>query len=231
MKIAVLDLCIWLPEYQDGQPKFGDLLATWAARGLPDAAFSVVDVVEGEALPAVDAFDGFILSGSDKGVYDDTPWMGPLRDWLISAKEAGKPLFGVCFGHQLMADVFGGKAEKVSAPEVGVRRFQIDGQDVSGYVWHQDQVTKVPPGASVIGSADYCPVAALSYDFPAMSVQFHPEYPPEYVSDFLRRSGSEVLPPDLTGPAIKQFEDSDVEADLFAAQMAAFFNESVNASP
>lgn len=229
MRIAILDLCVWLPEYQSGQPKFGELLAQWGARGLPEATFSVIAVVEGAPLPPVDTYDGFVLSGSDKGVYDDTDWMAPLRAFLVDAKAAGKPLFGVCFGHQLMADVFGGKAEKVGAPEVGVRDFEIEGEAVTGHVWHQDQVTKVPPGAEVIGSADYCPVAALSYDFPAMSVQFHPEYAPDYVSDFLRRSNNAVLDKDISDPAIKQLDESDVSADLFAAQMGAFFRDSLSA--
>ena len=65
---------------------------------------------------------GIIISGSDKGVYDDTPWMQPLaRVGWATARAAGKPMFGVCFGHQIMADVFGGKAEKVGEAEVGVR--------------------------------------------------------------------------------------------------------------
>ena len=125
MKIAVLDLCVWLPEYQSGQPKFGQLLVDWLARGLPEADLSVVTVVEGEALPDVTRFDGYVLSGSDKGVYDDTPWMQPLRDFLVQAKAAGKPIFGICFGHQIMADVFGGKAEKVGDPAVGVRSLSL----------------------------------------------------------------------------------------------------------
>ena len=227
MRIAVLDLCVFLPEYQSGQDKFGVLLARWAARGLPQAAFSVIDVVSGAPLPDPQAFDGYILSGSDKGVYDDTPWMQPLRAFLIAARDAGKPLFGVCFGHQIMADVFGGKAEKVGAPEVGVRAFEIEGKQVTGHVWHQDQVTEVPPGAQVIGRADYCPVAALSYDFPAMSVQFHPEYAPDYVSDFLRRSDGVVLDGDATQKAIAEFDNSAVSEDLFAAQVGAFFRDNV----
>jgi len=229
VRLAVLDLCVWLPQYQSGQPKFGNLLADWAGRDLPEAAFTVIDVVEGDPLPPVDAFDGYILSGSDKGVYDDTPWMTPLRDFLVAAKAAGKPMFGVCFGHQIMADVFGGKAEKIGPPEIGVRAFDIDGGRVTGQVWHQDQVTKIPPGAQVIGSADYCPVAALSYDFPAMSVQFHPEYPPDYVSTFLRRSGDAVLSRQEVEKAVEQFDNNDVPADLFAAQLAAFFKESLGA--
>jgi len=222
VKIGVIDLCIWLEEYQHDQAKFGELLAEWAGRDLK-ADYAVIYVREREPLPDVAAFDGYILSGSELGVYDDADWMQPLRDWLIKAKEAGKPLFGVCFGHQIMADVFGGKAEKVGPEEIGVRAFEIDGQTVTGHVWHQDQVTKVPPGAEVIGKADYCPVAALAYDFPAMSVQFHPEYAPDYVSTFLKRSKGEVLSDDDTDKAVAQFDASDVEADLFAKQAGDFF--------
>lgn len=222
MKIGVLDLCIWLEKYQHDQAKFGDLLAAWAGRDL-QADYHVIYVREGDPLPDVDAFDGYILSGSELGVYDDADWMQPLRDWLVQAKEAGKPLFGVCFGHQIMADVFGGKAEKVGREEVGVRAFEINGETVTGHVWHQDQVTQVPPGAQVIGKADYCPVAALAYDFPAMSVQFHPEYAPDYVSTFLERSRGEVLSDEDTDKAVAQFDASDVEADLFARQAGDFF--------
>lgn len=228
MRIAILDLCVWLPEYQADQAKFGDLIATWAKRGLPDADFTVILVEQGEALPDVGAYDGYILSGSDKGVYDETPWMDPLRTFLIAAKQAGKPLFGICFGHQLMADVFGGKAEKVGVAEVGVRAFDIGGTVQKGHVWHQDQVTQVPPDATVTGSADYCPIAALDYDFPAMSVQFHPEYAGDYVATFLRRSRGDILSTAATDDAVAQFEASDVEADLFARQTAAFFQKHLN---
>lgn len=230
MRIAVLDLCVWLPEYQSDQAKFGALLAAWASRDLKDADFTIIDVVEGDPFPAPDAYDGYIISGSDKGVYDDTPWMQPLRDWLIAARDAGKPLFGVCFGHQIMADVFGGKAEKVGAPEVGVRAFELGDETLTGHVWHQDQVTQVPPGAEVIGKADYCPVAALTYDFPAMSVQFHPEYSPDYVSTFLRRSRGEVLSKEETDKAVAQFDASDVSGDLFAKQAGDFFRQAMSAS-
>ena len=225
MKLAVIDLCVWLPEYQHDQDRFGAVVARWAARGLPEAIFSVIDTGSGAPLPAVDEYDGVILSGSEYGVYDDPPWMQPLRTWLLALRDARRPVFGICFGHQIMADTFGGKAEKVGPPEVGIRTFDIDGVASPAHVWHQDQVTRVPPGAEVIASAPYCPVAALAYDFPALSVQFHPEYQADYVATLLRRGRGDVLPEAATDTAVAEIEGSTVRPDLFAHRAAAFFRD------
>lgn len=227
MRLAILDLCVYLPEYQSGQPRFGEVVAAWVTRAVPEADLTIISVELGEPLPDVAAFDGYVLSGSDKGVYDDAPWMAPLRAFLVAARDAGKPLLGICFGHQIMADVFGGKAEKIGPPEVGVRQFDLGGQAVPAHVWHQDQVTKVPPGARVIAQADYCPVAGLAYDFPALSMQFHPEYSATYISDFLRRSRGQILSESQTDAALVQFDTSDVAADLFAAQAGAFLRDAM----
>ncbi len=228
MRLAVLDLCKWLPEFQQGQDKFGDVTADYVKRALPEAELAVVAIVEGADFPNVDAFDGYILTGSDKGVYDAAPWMAPLRAFLLAAKDSGKPLFGICFGHQVMADVFGGKAEKVSAPEVGVRTYDIPGGgSVTGHAWHQDQVTQVPPGAEVTASAAYCPVAALSYEFPALSVQFHPEYAPDYLTRFLSRSRGEVLGEEHTDTAVAEIEAGNVRPDLFTRDVGDFFRAAI----
>jgi GMP synthase-like glutamine amidotransferase len=227
VRIAVLDLSYWPAEYMSGQPKFGEELARWMARGLPDAVFTVIDVVEGDPLPQALDFDGYLVSGSDKGVYDDPVWMAPLRMFLLAAKAAGRPLLGVCFGHQIMADVFGGKAEKVGPPIVGVRTFDIDGIKHAAHVWHQDQVTRVPPGASVIARADYCPLAGLAYDFPALSIQFHPEYEAHYMGGFLKRARGNVLENAATDNALGEINAGNVQPDLFAKQAAAFFRTAV----
>lgn len=228
MRLAILDLCVWLPEYQSGQPRFGEIVATWVARAVPEASLSVIAVEQGAPLPDVTAFDGYVLSGSDKGVYDEAPWMAPLRAFLLAARAAGKPLVGLCFGHQIMADVFGGKAQKVGPQQVGVRQFDLGGQVAPAHVWHQDQVTQLPPGARVIASADYCPIAGLAYDFPALSVQFHPEYSASYAADFLRRSRGVVLSETETDAALAQFDSSAVATDLFTEETAAFLRRTIN---
>lgn len=206
-----------------GEPRFGEVLAAWVARGLPEADLPVIDVVGGAPLPDVGAHDGYVISGSDKGVYDDAPWMLPLRAFLTDARDAGKPLLGICFGHQIMADVFGGKAEKIGPPVVGVRAFDLLGQSTAAHVWHQDQVTHAPPDARVFATSDYCPFAGLAYDFPALSVQFHPEYGPEYMGGFLRRSRGDILSEAQTDAALDELASGGVALELFADPAGAFF--------
>ena len=52
----------------------------------------------GEALPEPQSFDGYILSGSEKGVYDDAQWIEPLKVFLRQLRITEIPVFGICFG-------------------------------------------------------------------------------------------------------------------------------------
>ena len=211
----------------EGLPRVGEQTVEWIAPEMPDAEFALIDVVEGGApMPRLDTFDGLLLTGSEFGVYDETPWMEPLRQLLRDTKEAGKPIFGICFGHQIMADTFGGKAEKtIGGNVVGVRQYDLNGTKVDTHVWHQDQVTQVPPNAKVTGTADYCPVGALEYDFPAASAQFHPEHTLKHISDVFERARGEAgFPTDADmAAALASFEVGDVKADLMTEKVAVFF--------
>lgn len=224
VKLAVLDFGAWHDAFDDAQPRFGEMLARWVKASMPDARVDLISIVYGAAFPDVTAYDGYVISGSEKGVYDTSPWMSSLRDFLMAAKTLDKPLFGVCFGHQIMADVFGGKAEKVGLPHVGVRRFECDGAEFSAHVWHQDQVTEAPEGATITVTSSYCPIAGLDYPFKARSVQFHPEYSAPFVLYFLNLHMPELLAPDLTEKAITEFEASTVPADLWSNELSDFFH-------
>src|SRR5215216_1033123 len=71
------------------------------------------DVTAGD-LPAEPAdHDAYLITGSAAGVYEQLPWIDPLMGFLRAAKGRAK-LVGICFGHQVMAEAFGGQVEKVA---------------------------------------------------------------------------------------------------------------------
>ena len=226
MHIVVYD-CVTGDSLTEKYGRTGLQVINWIERYLPEASFSSVHIAGNEQAPSPEKIDGIIISGSEKGVYDETPWMLPLRENLLEMRSARVAMFGICFGHQIMADIFGGKAEKSNKGFVtGVRQFRDRGADVAAYLAHQDQVIDVPPGAEVIGSAAHCPVAALSYDFPALSVQFHPEYSREFASDLIDMFGAELMSAEQLCGA-RDSLSTEVDETLWCEEVAAFFRKHI----
>ena len=224
MRIIVYD-CVTGDALTEKYGRTGPLVIRWIENYLPEASFSWVHIAGNAAPPNPDEVDGIIISGSEKGVYDDTKWMQPLRDNLQRMQSAGVAIFGICFGHQIMADVFGGKAEKSNKGFVtGSREFNDRGTRTNAYLAHQDQVLEVPPDANIIASSAHCPVASLSYDFPALSVQFHPEYDRHFATDLIDLFGAELMPADQL-QAARDSLSAEVADDLWCNEVAEFFRK------
>src|SRR5690606_6425235 len=75
-------------------------------------AYETVRAHDGAPLPDPAALEGIVITGSPAGVYDDLPWLAPLRAFVRDAYAARTPMLGVCFGHQIMADALGGEVRK-----------------------------------------------------------------------------------------------------------------------
>ena len=225
MHIVVYD-CVTGDALTEKYGETGPQVIEWIRNHLPEARFSSIHVAGNQPMP--ENADGIIISGSEKGVYDDTPWMQPLRENLQLMRSAGVPMFGICFGHQIMADVFGGKAAKADKGFItGTRQFNDRGVNVNAYLAHQDQVIDVPPNAEVIASAAHCPVAALSYDFPALSVQFHPEYSLEFARDLINMFGAELMSPEQIQAALDSLS-AEPEDALWCTEVAEFFRSAIS---
>jgi GMP synthase (glutamine-hydrolysing) len=123
---------------------------------------------------------GVILSGGPQSVTDEhVAQMRPRLEGI------GKPLLGICFGHQLLAKLFGGRLahglDRQYGPTAihcaeGARLFA--GLPVEQSVWmsHGDHVAEVPPGFRMAASSDSCAVAAYEADGrDIFGLQFHPE--------------------------------------------------------
>ncbi len=169
---------------------------------LPGARFTTISVVNGEVLPAPDAFDAWLIPGSRHGVYDDLPWIEPLKDFIRDAARLKRPMAGVCFGHQIIAEALGGKVEKAAVGfRIGMERYETT-LDAAGSVtmpaFHQDQIVLQPPNSEVVARTEACAFAALRYtDAPVFSVQFHPEFSRAYLSDLIDCMGQQAAQPGL----------------------------------
>jgi GMP synthase-like glutamine amidotransferase len=151
--------------------------------------YSVYEVDEGELPPTPEACDAWLVTGSACGAYDDVAWIADLKAFLNAAKGRAA-LVGVCFGHQVMAEAFGGKVVKSAKGwGIGEQTYRIlshepwmdAGDEIRLPGSHQDQVVELPPGAEVVAGSDFAPMGALAWrDQPAISLQLHPEFEPAY---------------------------------------------------
>ena len=183
-----------------------------------DHDWRVFDVEAGELPHAPDACTAYLVTGSSAGVYDDLPWIAPLEGFLRAAKgKAG--LVGVCFGHQVMAQAFGGRAEKSAKGwGLGLQTYDIAAaapwMDASTAiavpVSHQDQVTAMPDGARLLGGNAFCPLGLIDYGEGAVSMQCHPEFSPDFAKALLEARRAR---PDLAGQAEAAIASLDAPND------------------
>jgi GMP synthase-like glutamine amidotransferase len=198
------------------QPRFGTYAAMFTDLLGSDMIEAVYDVTHGAWPQRPEDHAAYLITGSSAGVYDELPWIEPLRQFLIAAKGKAK-LVGICFGHQIMAEAFGGRAVKSEKGwGIGLQDYVLNGgagwtQGVGHIaipVCHQDQVIEQPPNSMLIGGNEFCPIGILAYDDqPAISVQFHPEFEPGFVDALIDLIGEEVPDPQAAHDSLRQPND------------------------
>ncbi|WP_170426475.1 type 1 glutamine amidotransferase [Ruegeria arenilitoris] len=213
MKIGIL-LTGHPPDELQGQ--FSEYDAMFAAlldgNGFTYETFAVVD---GEFPQDADQADGWIITGSRHGAYEDHPWIPPLEDLIRAIHGSGTPLIGVCFGHQIIAQALGGKVEKFTGGwSVGRTDYDFGGQTVTLNAWHQDQVVALPEGAKVTGTNAFCRNAMVSYGDTIWTVQAHPEYGDAFIQGLMETRGKGVVPDDLMTAAANRLPSADDNAKI-----------------
>jgi GMP synthase (glutamine-hydrolysing) len=123
---------------------------------------------------------GLILSGGPASVYESN---APKFDPRII--ETNLPILGLCYGHQLIAQITKGKIEPAKCKEYGIAYVTIDnpagvlkGLSEKEKVWmsHGDTVFSMPPEFEVLAHTENCPVAAFRHKRkPIYGLQWHPE--------------------------------------------------------
>jgi len=223
MKIGILQ-CGRTPEHLvaehgDYNTMFERLLAD---QGFVFDTWAVLDNVIPDSIHAA---DGWLITGSRFGVYENHSWITKLEVFLRDAYAAAVPIVGICFGHQILAQALGGKVEKFSAGwSVGRVEYEIEDQNEAAVLaFHQDQVIELPVDARVTGSTPFCNYAFLAYGGSAITMQPHPEFTHAFLQDLLV-ARNKVLPHNI----LQQAQDEEVlplATKRLANQISRFFTD------
>ncbi|MEO0692966.1 MAG: type 1 glutamine amidotransferase, partial [Pseudomonadota bacterium] len=169
--------------------------------------------------------DGWLITGSKHGAYEDLPWIPRLEGFLRDAYAAKVPIVGICFGHQILAQALGGKVEKFTGGwSVGPTDYNWGGETVRLNAWHQDQVVALPEGAEVLASSDFCQYAALAYGDRALTVQAHPEYDDDAIRVLIEARGPAMGIDDQLAAAEAEMGQPDGRYRL-AQEIGEFFRK------
>ena len=176
-----------------------------------------------ETVPDLRRYDAVIFAG---GEYRPDEFEEPIfqaeRQRITEALEANVPILGICLGHQLLAYWLGGEVKEgrweigwlpVTVNEAGLEDPLLAGLGESFYafLWHGDQVSRLPERAILLASSERCAVQAYRLQGqPVWGVQFNPQYDPVIAesvvrgSAWLAKSGN---PEEIIATGYREYDD------------------------
>jgi GMP synthase-like glutamine amidotransferase len=217
-----------MPEFQADHGNYPEMFIGLLA-GMA-ASFTVFDVTRHEYPDSPTEFDGYIITGSRKSVYDPEAWIQQLGHFVRELHESRSRTVGICFGHQMMATALGGLTEPASTGwRVGVHENQVEQRmpymepeerHVNLLVSHKDQVTRLPEGARLLASSTDCPNAMFCVGDHLLAIQGHPEFKRAYSRDLMNYR-QQILGPQTYGAGIASL-DKDTHEVTVARWIANF---------
>lgn len=142
-------------------------------------------LAEDAPLPVHDDYSHLLLSGSELSASARNPRDDELNDRIRDFVNAGRSVFGICYGHQMIGRALAGDAccRRAATPEFGWKRLELQPDPLFEGVHelvavhsHYDELTDLPAPFRTIASTADCAIQALAYgDLPVWGTQFHPE--------------------------------------------------------
>lgn len=185
--------------FPDTAARLGDFEDWTCAAMQPfNPPLAVVDLLNGAALPAPCDCAGVMITGSHAMVTENLPWSVALEQWLPEALALEVPVLGICYGHQLLARAMGGIVDyHPQGEEAGTVEVQLTPNAAAdplfaalpavfkAHVSHSQTVLQLPPTAVLLAQNAHEPHHAFRLGRCAWGVQFHPEYTPAIMHDYL----------------------------------------------
>jgi GMP synthase-like glutamine amidotransferase len=206
------------------RPEFGDY-ALFFQRLLGEETFdyAVYPVVDDVFPESAESADGWLITGSRFSVNDEDPWVGRLLSLIREIRASGRPMVGICFGHQAIANALGG--EVGANPDgwvAGASVYQGRGgqDDRTLLAWHKEQVLKLPEGAEILAGSEACPFAILRYGDAALTYQAHPEFTADFIRGLVATRG-QALSDDIKIRA-SAADDAEIARARTSAEITAF---------
>ncbi|MPS28652.1 MAG: glutamine amidotransferase [Alcaligenaceae bacterium] len=157
--------------------------------GLSSARLARVAAYKGEKPEAPSRYAAALITGSRANVTDHASWSEACAGWVRDAMDVSLPLFGICYGHQLMSHALGGRVDYLDGGrEIGTQQVELtraaagdallEGMPTvfAAHFIHEQTVAEPPAGAAVLARNGKDSHQMLRYGPQAVSVQFHPEF-------------------------------------------------------
>ena len=192
------------------------------ALGLSERQYDVLDARFALRLPQPAGVDAVIVTGSASAVHDHEPWSVQTGVFLKAVIAAGRPVLGVCYGHQLIADALGGRTGRnPNGREIGLVLVSVLEVDplleglppvFPAFATHQDAVLEAPPLARVLAGNLNSPVQAMALGPRTRPGQFHPEFDADLMRSYLDARAS-VVDAELGPGAARRLREQVVDVD------------------
>lgn len=210
------------------------------AAGLERDDTVVVDAENGEPLPDVRGYAGVLVTGSAAYVTDRADWSERSAAWLRGAVHGGTPVFGICYGHQLLAHALGGQVDyNPAGRESGTIELSLDpaaGDDplfkglpsrFPAHATHLQSVLRAPDGAAVLARSPLDGCHAFRWGDRAWGVQFHPEFATHHMRGYVRARAQCIV---QHGGCARSIERAVTAAPLARQLLRRFVRQARHAS-